>query len=134
MKTSNQTTIDTVLELVANGKSLTDAIHQLNISRTTWYKWLKEDSTLANNYARACEERTEVFADKILEIIDKPLPKTTKGDLDNAEVNNRRLQVDFHKWLMGKMNPKKYAEHVDTTITGSLDIKTTVVEYVNAKK
>lgn len=134
MKTSNQTTIDTVLELVANGKSLTDAIHQLNISRTTWYKWLKEDSTLANNYARACEERTEVFADKILEIIDKPLPKTTKGDLDNAEVNNRRLQVDSHKWLMGKMNPKKYAEHVDTTIKGSLDIKTTVVEYVNAKK
>ncbi|MBX9890336.1 MAG: hypothetical protein K2X94_03640 [Amoebophilaceae bacterium] len=126
--------IDKILDLVSTGKSLTDAIEQLDISRTTWYKWLKEDSILANDYARACEERTEVFADKILEITNQPLPKTHKGDIDNAEVNNRKLQVDTIKWLMSKMHPKKYSERIDTNITGSLDIKTTTVEYIHTTK
>ena len=32
-------------------------------------------------------------------------------------IQHRRLQVDSHKWMLGKMNPKKYSDkiQVDTT-------------------
>lgn len=134
MNEDKQKTIDKILDLVSTGTSTAEAITKSGINRTTWYKWLKEDSTLANSYTRACEDRTEVYADRILEITQMPMPRTQKGDIDNAEVNNRRLQIDTIKWLMGKTNPKKYSDKAENNINATFEIKTTTVEYVNPAK
>ena len=33
-------------------------------------------------------------------------------------LGHRRLQVDARKWMLGKLNPKKYGEKLDVTSDG----------------
>ena len=35
--------------------------------------------------------------------------------IDQAVVNRDRLRVDSRKWLLSKMNPKKFGEKIDMT-------------------
>ena len=38
----------------------------------------------------------------------------TKADM----IQHRRLQIDARKWVLAKMNPKKYGDKVDLTSDG----------------
>jgi len=116
--------VSDICNLIANGLSLRKALktQENKIDSTTFYSWLDdpEDNNLkATQYARACEERTEVLADEIIEIADfteNDTISTEKGDIpDNEWINRSKLRVDTRKWLMSKMNPKKYADKIDVT-------------------
>lgn len=71
-----------------------------NIS--TILAWLadKDKDDFSKQYARACESRAQVFFDEILEIAkDNEIP-----------VDRARLMIDSRKWILARMNPKKYAD------------------------
>jgi len=97
------------------------------------YEHLIESKAFAEQYARAREAQMEAMADEILDIADdgsNDYMTITKGDesynVEDKEVTNRsRIRVDARKWLMSKLNPKKYGDKIDHNVTG--EIKTVIV-------
>lgn len=90
---------------------------------TTFYKWLRDDEEKAKQYARACEIRAENIFDDMLNIADDT-SKDIKVDKDwNEQVNQdniqrARLKVETRKWVLGKLNPKKFGDKLDMTSDG----------------
>jgi hypothetical protein len=136
--------IKKVLFEIENGLSLRKAILKLNIvSRDTFNEWLKEDKNVSDQYARSCEERADSIFEEIIEIADdssNDFVLTDVGDgmqverFNSEHVQRSRLRVDARKWMLGKMQSKKYGDKMDVTSGGeklqnsSPNIKVTIVK------
>lgn len=91
-----------VLSLIIGGLSLRWAREIVGVSHYQWHLWLHEDEDLAKQYNKAKDERSEAWADDIME------------DAESANAFNAqavRLRIDTKKWLMGK-NSGRYADKV----------------------
>lgn len=86
-------------------------------SARTVYRWIIADESFCQKYARAKDMQTQILADQIIPIadtpkvgtktVDKPTGiETTTGDM----IEHRKLQIDARKWLLGKLQPKKYGD------------------------
>ena len=64
---------------------------------------LNRDADFASRYAMAMENRGQVYADKIAEIIDKVI----EGKIDP---NAGRVAIDGLKWTSSKLAPRKYGD------------------------
>ena len=118
---------DIFLQIKLDNKSVRSVFRNDNpnkpeINQNTFYEWLRDNKDFGEQYARACEERADFIFDEILEITDE-----TKFDM--VAVQQARIQVDARKWILSKMNPKKYGDkiEVDSTIKG--EITNNVIDY-----
>ena len=119
-----------VVELIERGESLRNALvikwidekPVLRMSSSTFYKWLDRSVENAKQYARACEMRSDLLFDEILEIADDSSKDTVEirdksGKLikmeDKEWVNRSKLRVDARKFYISKVNPKKYGEKIE---------------------
>lgn len=104
---------------IEKGKPLRQILKEKNMPSTqTFYKWLEESEDKSKRYARACETRSDILFEEILEIADKQdqdITITAEGnEITNHNVINRsRLMVDARKWILSKMNPKKYGDKLE---------------------
>lgn len=94
---------------------------------STVFKWLNEQPTFSEQYARAKEIQLERMAEEILDISDDSsndwMERATRsGDVetvvDHEHVTRSRLRVDSRKWLLSKLMPKKYGEKTALELTG----------------
>jgi hypothetical protein len=90
---------------------------------STFYRWLLDRPELRDIYARAKTEQLQILADEIQAIADEPQPGevvTIKGDEREVKISDmiehRKLRIDSRKWLLSKLDPKKYGDK--TAITG----------------
>lgn len=81
-------------------------------SMQTVFRWLRENDTFREQYARAKEESADAMIEEMSEIADEMPAYTPEGKIDPADVNNRRLRIDTRKWLASKLKPKKYGDRV----------------------
>lgn len=91
-----------ILSLIVGGLSLRWAREIVGVSHWQWHLWLHENEDLRKEYTLAKDERTEAWADDIME------------DAEGANAFNAqavRLRIDTKKWLMGK-NSGRYADKV----------------------
>jgi len=120
---------DNVIEHIEEGNSLRSALMLDNTPASeSFYKWIDEDEELAKRYARACARRADEIFEDIIDISDGKytVSVVTINDdgvsetNDVADVNRNKLQVDARKWMLGKMNPKKYGDKsgLDVTTNG----------------
>ena len=63
-------------------------------------------------YARAKEIGFEVLADEIIDIAD------AAENIDKDECRRHQLMIDTRKWLLAKLQPRKYGERVTQEIVG----------------
>lgn len=106
--------------------SLSEALRQPETpAPETFYKWISNNETRAKDYARACESRADLIFEEILYIADNPQEGTTTKETEKGVevitgdmIQHRRLQVDARKWILSKMNPKKYGDKLDVTTDG----------------
>jgi hypothetical protein len=78
-----------------------------------------------HQYARACEARADAFAEDILDIADDATNDymevfDKEGESIGYKINTEaiqrsKLRSDNRKWLMARMQPKKYGEKLDVT-------------------
>src|SRR5690606_27993836 len=100
--------------IAEDGESLRSVLQRHSMpSNETFYKWLEADENKSKQYARACEERADSIFEEILEIADENNADVSISDegkvIMNGDVVQRsRLKVDARKWVLSKMNPKKY--------------------------
>jgi hypothetical protein len=102
-----------LIDIAENNLAVRDAVKK-QMSFRTFYDLLKDEEKV-KQYARACEIRADKIADEILDISDAT-ENDVITDLEGKEIinhniiNRDRLRVDARKWLLSKMNPKKYGD------------------------
>jgi hypothetical protein len=126
--TFTQEIADEICERMADGESLRTICSSNHMPRrSTVFRWLAADEAFRDQYAHACELRTDELFDQMLEIADTPqvgtksVSKATGIEITEADmIEHRRLQVEARKWALGKMAPKKYGDKVTQEHTGNL--------------
>ena len=112
---------ETIFELIENGKSLRKALATVKLSSSTFFIWIDENENKSKQYARACEERAEALLDEMLDIVDDKSNDIIETDLgdgiivekpNNEVIQRSRLRYDARKWLISKLNPKKYGDNI----------------------
>lgn len=108
-----------IFQSIENGNSLRKSLIAAGISSSTFFIWIEEDETKSKQYARATELRAEALLDEMFDIVDDSANDVIEMDLGDGIVNTRtnneviqrsRLRYDARKWLIGKLNPKKYGD------------------------
>lgn len=82
-------------------------------------KWVQSLPSFATQYAEARAALLDRWAEEIIEISDDGTNdwverETKRGRVvilcDHEHVNRSRLRVDTRKWLLSKLNPRKYGD------------------------
>lgn len=129
-----QALVPVILAEIASGKSLREACRAEDMpAASTFLLWAAEDVALAEQYARAMQTRADLIFDEILEISDDARNdwmvrhgQDDAGYAANGEhIQRARLRVDARKWMLGKMNPKKYGEKIDHNHSGGVTVNIT---------
>lgn len=116
-----------ICKRIEDGESLRSILKDRSMPGSeTFYIWIDESTEKAKLYAQACARRADVLFDEILEIADdgtNDYMTIVKGDneynVEDREVTNRsKLRVEARKWVLAKMQPKKYGDKLDLTTDG----------------
>lgn len=103
--------VTAVCERIANGESAEKILRELKISWGKWSGHVAADTSAAEEYARAMQARTHLMAEEIIRLSDE-------SQVGVAFTAKAKLQVDARKWLMAKLMPKRYGEHVSVDLGG----------------
>jgi hypothetical protein len=104
--------IEKLIELVANGVTISRASTALGISTRSLAEWRAADSALDERIAKACYVGIDVRVDSAYDVIDT-----------EQDVNRARLKVDFIKWEASKRMPSTYGDRIDVNVNKTVDIK-----------
>ena len=127
--------IDEILSAIATTpkslKSICEDIESAPTAKTFW-KWMETDEDLRERYARAKSAQLEVLADQLVDLADQDRvceKVTIKADGSREvvildQVERTRVQIDTRKWLLAKLNPKKYGDKIQQEHSGEVGIKT----------
>jgi len=120
-----------ICERIASGESVRRICMDENMpAQSTVYKWLVENETFSEKYARAREVQAEFLAEEIIHIADDSSGDRVADEdgnerMDAEFVARSRLRVDARKWYASKVAPKKYGDKVtheqNITITDLTD-------------
>jgi len=111
--------INTICEKISEGMALRTILKSKDMpDSVTFYKWIDADKNKLKQYVRATSERHNSIFEDIMEIADnqyKDVIITEEGkEITNHNVINRaRLRIDSRKWMLSKLEPKKYGEKLD---------------------
>lgn len=127
----DQTKVDAICELVAMGDSQRAACRSVDVDESTFRLWRRESPEVDTQYARAREDRANLWAEQIMEIADttEAGTKTTlKGDgtteiVTGDMIEHRKLRIDARKWMMARILPKQYGDKVQHTGDGGGPVK-----------
>jgi hypothetical protein len=102
-----KTAVDIVCERISAGESLRSILHTGRESHlpapVNFLRWLTENDSWDKQYVRACQVRADLMFDELLEIADSEPP-------DILRVQDNKLKIDTRKWILSRMNPKKYGD------------------------
>lgn len=135
--------------VILHKMSFNQAVEQSEISLVTFYKWIVDNEARKELYNYARNVRSDVLFEEIIEIADTTedgvimTEKPSGIEIKHADmIEHRRLKVDARKWVVSRMNPKKYGDKLDVTSDNkplnepsiSLTIGTDVLNLSGGKK
>lgn len=113
----------------------------------TVYLWLLRDDKkeFLELYEKAREIQSEYFYDEMIDIADDGrndyMERQIGEDVsitvpDHDHINRSRLRVDTRKWMLARMNPRKYGERLDLTTKGKSlkEPRPVAIQYVVPQK
>ena len=122
---------DEICQRIADGQSVREICKADDMpAMATIFRWLAEDDKkmFQEQYARAIEARSEYHADEIVDIADNGTNDWMErhnrdgesiGWAVNGEaVQRSKLRVETRKWLLAKLQPKKYGDKTALELTG----------------
>lgn len=106
----------TICERIANGESLRQICQDKSLPcRETVYSWIRTNSEFLDQYAQAKEWQRDLLLDEIIELADKATPTA-------INVKVAKLRIDVRKWLIGRLEPKKYGKQANPTPSSLTDL------------
>ena len=133
-----------LLEKIAGGMSVAEAVRTdedmvLPSERKIW-TWLQEgrkdfDEEFFQRYARAYKQRADGIFEEILQIADDGrndtyVDENGKTRVDWDVVQRSKLRVDARKWILARMDSKRFGDKIETTLQGG-DKPIETVNYAN---
>lgn len=103
-----------IFRRIEEGESMFKACKANNVAPSTLCRWMNEDASIAERYARAREVRAEVIFDELDTYTDE-----AANAADQVKVAGLRLKVDTLKWKLARMSPRKYGDKVEQTVIGA---------------
>lgn len=92
---------DLICESIADGKSLRSVCRAETMpSKSTVFRWLRENKEFRDHYAMSMEARADSHADDIVDIADDP----------TLDPNDKRVRIDARKWTASKLKAKVYGD------------------------
>ena len=121
--TNKEELIELTLQEITEGKSLRAACLMFDVPLTTMHGWLAETKELIEQYTCARDNRSDKIFEEVLTIADDSSHDTVTSDDGRASFNNEfaarsKIRIDARKWMLGKMQPKKYGDKLDVTSDG----------------
>ena len=119
-----ETILNTIFTEIEKGRAVRNVLKDSGMPDvTTFYRWIDEDKEKSKQYARACEFRADAIFDEIIDIaddssLDKKVLENGSEVLDSEFVARSRIKIDARKWVVSKLNPKKYGDKMDLTTDG----------------
>lgn len=120
----------TICDRISQGESLRGVCRDPEMPhKSTVLRWLREKPELRDQYVNARDDLMEYWASDIIEIADDStldtMPGLNKfGDevmvANHANVQRDRLRIDARKWLLARLKPKVYGDHVDVDVSGEI--------------
>lgn len=113
---------------VSSGRSLRSICMDDDMpAASSVYLWLSKYPSFSDNYAKAQVDRATAMAEEILEISDDAtfdFYEAGEGRLspNSVSVARDKLKVDTRKWLLSRMDPKRYGDKVTQEHTGSVEV------------
>lgn len=139
-KKQKEEVFENILERIAEkGEALRTILSDKDMpSSRTFFKWLEEnngvdedgnetESEEVKRYMRATRARADRIFDEMIFIADDGSKDMTtifsksgeSYDVEDREVTNRsKLKIETRKWVLAKMNPKKYGDKQEITLEG----------------
>lgn len=114
--TYSEEIIDLILERISCGESVNAICSSPDMpTRSSFFRWLKDDQSLLTRYKTALETRAYLFAEEIIHIVDEEPSRNANGSMDSAFVTWQKSRVDARKWIVSRMLPKIYGDKVGLT-------------------
>lgn len=120
----------TICDHISHGESLREVCRRPEMPhKSTVLRWLREKPELRDQYVCARDDLMEYWASDILEIADDgsldTIPGLNKyGDEvqvpNHANVQRDRLRIDSRKWLLSRLKPKVYGDHLEVDVSGEV--------------
>lgn len=105
----SQAVVAKICERIADGKSLRAVCKAADMpARATFLEWAAKRDDVRALYEQAIADREERYFEQVIEIAD--------SGRDPAKT---RVQVDARKWVLARMNPKKYGDRMTNELTGA---------------
>lgn len=122
-----------ICDLIAGGRSLLSILQDEDNAdwvpdKSTVFRWLSKYASFRDNYARARESWAEYEFERMMQIADTPCEGDTTKTVQNEDgtetqitsgdmTRHRELQVSTRKWVLERMNARKYGQLIKQEIT-----------------
>lgn len=113
-----------VMVRLERGEALRTVLRSENapMSQTVFYEML-DDPNKNVRYAHACKVRALELFEDIIEIADcEDNDEYIDGEgmprVNHDAIHRDRLRIDARKWVLSKLEPKKYGDKIDLTSDG----------------
>ena len=110
---------DQICGLISEGKTNTEAAREAGIGHSTLHRWIKDNQEMRDKYARACEIRLAMLADKLQELTQQGHVVACDPDSGNTRLQAIKLEIDTIKWTLSKLMPKVYGDRSAVEMTGA---------------
>lgn len=111
---------------IADGQSVREISRSDDMpAMSTIFRWLAAHEGFQEQYALACEARAHYMAEELLDIADDGTNdwmerfdkdgKSIGWTVNGEHVQRSKLRADTRKWLLSKLQPKKYGDKVALT-------------------
>jgi hypothetical protein len=97
----------------------------------TVYGWLSKQPAFVEMYTRAKDDCCYAMAESVLDIADDGRndwmlshdPDNPGYRINGEHVNRSRLRVDARKWILAKLQPRKYGDNTQATVQVEVEIR-----------
>ena len=120
--------LNTIFSGMREGKSVRSIIRDDDSlpANKTILEWIDKDDSFSKQYARAMEDRADFIFEQIMDIADDSVNDVVTDDEGKERINTEfvqrsRLRIDARKWMLGKMNSKKYGDRITNELVGDED-------------
>lgn len=119
-----ETKFNSIIKLIEDGSSLRYSLSSVAMSSRTFYELIDGNKDKQKQYTRACAIRHDKIFEEIIEIADKQgedvIIIKDEQVVNHNVINRNRLQIDARKWMLSKMNPKKYGDKTEVEHSGEI--------------
>lgn len=101
---------------IASGLSARQAAKNEGIGIRTLLDWVERHPSFATQYARACEIRTQLFTEDLLNAMQDAHRASADPETATHKINACKLEIDTKKWLLSKLLPKQYGDRTQMVL------------------